>query len=66
MHGDTGSATINLHEIMRSELFAASPDRKRFISQWIKARDAEGKVTKIAAPDVPVGTRLGPRMRAKR
>jgi hypothetical protein len=51
---------------MRGELFAASPDRKRIIAEWLKARDAEGEVSNIAAPDVPVGTRLGPRMKAKR
>ena len=66
MHGDTGSVTINLREVMRGELFAASRDRRRIISEWLKARDAEGEVSKIAAPDVPPGTRIGPRMRAKR
>jgi hypothetical protein len=66
MHSDTGSVTINLREIMRGELYAASRDRKRIIAEWIKARDVEGEVSKIAAPDVPVGTRLGPRMKAKR
>jgi hypothetical protein len=38
MHGDTGSVTINLREVMRGELFAASPGRKRIISEWLKAR----------------------------
>jgi hypothetical protein len=66
MHGDTGSVTINLREVMRGEMFAASPGRKRIISEWLKARDAEGEVSKIAAPDVPAGMRLGPRMKAKR
>jgi hypothetical protein len=66
MHGDTGSVTINLREVMRGELFAASRDRRRIISEWIKARDAEGEVGKIAGPDVPPGTRIGPRMKAKR
>jgi hypothetical protein len=66
MHGDTGSVTINLREVMRGELFAASRDRRRIIAAWIKARDAEGEVANIAQPDVPVGTRLGPRMKAKR
>jgi hypothetical protein len=47
-------------------LFAASRDWRRIISQCIKARDAEGEVAKIAAPDVPLGTCLGPRMKAKR
>ena len=66
MHGDTGSVTINLREVMRGELFAASRDRRRIISEWIKARDAEGEVGKIAGPDAPPGTRIGPRMKAKR
>ena len=66
MHGDTGSITINLREVMRGALFAASRDRKRIIAEWIKARDAEGEVSNIAAPDVPPGTRLGPKMKAKR
>jgi hypothetical protein len=66
MHGETGSVTINLREVMRGELFAASPGRKRIIAEWLRARDAEGEVSTIAAPDVPVGTRLGPRMKAKR
>ena len=57
--GDTGSVTINLGGVMRGELYAASPDRRRIISEWMKARDAEGEVAKIAAPDVPPGTRLG-------
>lgn len=65
MHGETGSVTINLREVMRGELYAASPDRKRIISQWLKARDAEGDVGKVAAPDVPPGTRVRPRMKAK-
>jgi len=64
--GDTGSVTINLREVMRGALFAASRDRRRIISEWIKARDAEGEVSKIAAPDMPIGVRLGPRMKAKR
>jgi hypothetical protein len=66
MHGDSGSVTINLREVMRGELFAANPARKRIIADWLKARDAEGEVAKIAAPDVPPGTRIGPRMKAKR
>jgi len=33
MRGDTGSVTINLREVMRGELFAASPGRKRIISE---------------------------------
>jgi hypothetical protein len=66
MHGDTDSVTINLREVMRDEMFTASPSRKRIIAEWIKARDVEGEVAKIAAPDVPAGTRLGPRMKAKR
>jgi len=66
MHGDTGSVTINLREVMRGELFAASRDRRRIIAEWVKARDAEGEVGKIAAPDVPPGTRVGPRMKARR
>jgi hypothetical protein len=39
MHGNTGAVTINLREVMRGELFAASRDRKRIISEWLKARD---------------------------
>jgi hypothetical protein len=66
MHGGTGAVTINLREVMRGELFAASRDRRRIISEWIKARDAEGEVSNIGAPDVPTGTRIGPRMKAKR
>jgi hypothetical protein len=50
---------------VRGELYAASTNRKRIIGQWIKARDAEGEVAKIAVPEVPVWTRLGPRMRQK-
>jgi hypothetical protein len=61
MHGDTGSVTINLREVMRGELFAANPYRKRILAEWLRARDAEGEVGKIATPDVPPGTRLGPR-----
>jgi hypothetical protein len=38
MTGDTGSVTINLREVMRGELYAANPDRKRIISQWLRAR----------------------------
>jgi hypothetical protein len=49
--GDTGSVTINLREVMRGALFAASRDRRRIISEWIKARDAKGEVSKIAGPD---------------
>jgi hypothetical protein len=51
---------------MRGELFAANRDRRRIIAEWIKARDAEGEVSKIAGPDAPPGTRIGPRMKAKR
>jgi hypothetical protein len=49
MTGDTGSVTINLGEVMRGELFAACAGRKRIIAEWIKARDAEGEVSNIAA-----------------
>jgi hypothetical protein len=53
MHGDTGSVSLNLREVMRGEMFAASRDRRRIISEWIRARDAEGEVSNIAGPDVP-------------
>ena len=66
LHGDTGSVTFNLREMIREQLFAARPDRKRLLAQWLKARDAEGETAKIVPPDEPLGHRLGPRLRARR
>jgi hypothetical protein len=33
MNGKTESVTINLREVMRGELFAANPSRKRIIAE---------------------------------
>ena len=41
------------------------PDRKRLLAEWLKARDAEGETAKIVPPDERLGTRLGPRPKAK-
>ena len=43
MHGDTGSVTINLREVMRGELFAANRDWRRIISEWIKGPRRRGR-----------------------
>jgi hypothetical protein len=57
---------LNLREVIR-ELMPAQPKRQRQImARWLPARDAEGKIAKITVPDVPPGTRIGPRMKAKR
>jgi hypothetical protein len=52
-----------IRDLMPAERYS---DRRMIMSDWLKARDAEGEVAKIAAPDVPPGTRIGPRMKAKR
>jgi hypothetical protein len=65
IHGETGSLTVNFREVMRGEMFAASPSRKRIIGEWIKARDAEGTTANANPPDAPIGVKLGPRAKAR-
>jgi hypothetical protein len=31
--------TFNLREVVRGELFAAPPDRKRILAQWLRRAD---------------------------
>jgi hypothetical protein len=67
IRGKESALTFSLREFIRDLMPAEQySDRRRVMSEWLKARDAEGEVAKIAAPDVPAGTRLGPRMKAKR
>jgi hypothetical protein len=67
IRGKEASLTFSLREFIRDLMPAERySDRRMIMSDWLKARDAEGEVTNIAAPDVPPGTRIGPRMKAKR
>ena len=67
IHAGARCLTFSLREMVRGLMPAEiSHNRRRTMTQWLKARDTEGAVAKIAAPDVLSGTRLGPRMKAKR
>jgi hypothetical protein len=65
IRGKEASLTFSLREFIRDLMPAERySDRRMIMSDWLKARDlkardAEGEVAKIAAPDVPPGTRLG-------
>ena len=67
LQAKNASVTFNLRELVRDLMPAqSSPGRRRLLAEWLRDRDAEGEVAKIAPPDVPVGVKLGPRMKARR
>jgi hypothetical protein len=66
LQGKNASLTFNLRELIRDMMPAQSVAGKRHLmAEWLRDRDAEGDA-KISPPDVPIGVKLGPRMKGRR
>jgi hypothetical protein len=61
-----GGTGFNLRLLIRDLMAAQPASRKRVMARWVKDRDAEGETAKISPSDVPIGVKLGPRMKARR